>query len=103
MATKWADYLISAVQYTSTGSNIAKVRVHPDNGDTVGSGVETLRSHVVRRLESGRTYATITRDDADGTWRRGSDVGVVSVDGEKYIRTDRNKIKNDNLGRLPRF
>ncbi len=35
---KWADYLISAVQYNAAGAHIAKVMRHPDNGESVGTG-----------------------------------------------------------------
>jgi hypothetical protein len=103
MATKWADYLISAVQYNAAGTHIAKVRAHPDNGDSVGPGTEVSRSRVVSLLGAGTTFATITRDNANNKWNRGADVGVITVDGEKYIRTDRDKTKKDNLGQLPRF
>jgi len=103
MATKWADYLISAVRYDSTGSHIEKVKAHIDNGDSVGSGSEVLRSTVVRHIESGTTYSTITSNPTTDKWSRGADVGVVLIDGEKYIRTDRDKTKKDNLGQLPRF
>jgi hypothetical protein len=33
----------------------------------------------------------------------GADVRLITVAGEKHIRTDLDKTKNDNLGRLPRF
>lgn len=103
MATKWADYLISAVQYNAIGSHIAKVRAHPDNGDSVGAGTEVLRSRVVSLLGTGTTFATITWDSTNKTWNQGADIGVIIVDGEKYIRTDRDKTKRDNLGQLPRL
>lgn len=103
MATKWADYLISAVEYNSTGSHIARVRAHPDNGDTVGAGAEMQRSTVVSWLESGTTFATITRNTSDNKWTRGADVRVVVIDDTKYIRTDPDRTKSDNLGQLLRF
>jgi len=103
MATKWADYLISAVQYDPTESHIEKVKAHTDNGDTVGVASVVSRSTVVQNIESGITYATITKDATNQKWLRGADVGVISVDGEKYIRTDRDRTKKDNLGQLPRF
>jgi hypothetical protein len=103
MATKWADYLISAVQYNAAGTHIDKVRRHPDDGDAVGSSTDVLRSSVVSQLEAGTTFATITRDSTNSKWVRGADVEVITVDGEKYIRTDRDKTKKDNLGQLPRF
>jgi len=38
-----------------------------------------------------------------GEVARGADVGVITIDGEKYIRTERDKTQKDNLGQLPRF
>jgi hypothetical protein len=101
MATKWADYLISAVQYNYAGTHIAKVRRHPDNGDTIGNSTDVLRSSVVSQLEAGTTFATITKDGTK--WILGASVEVITVEGEKYIRTDRDKTRKDNLGELPRF
>lgn len=101
MATKWADYLISAVQYDYAGTHIAKVRRHPDNGDSVGNSTEVLRSSVVSQLEAGTTFSTITMVGTQ--WILGASVEVITVGGEKYIRTDRDKTTKDNLGDLPRF
>jgi len=43
------------------------------------------------------------RKNPEGKYVRGEDVRVVEIDGAKYIRTDANKAKADNLGTLPRF
>ena len=102
MATKWADYLISAVRYNASGSHIDKVRAHPDNGDSIGSGSDMARSRVVTLLESGWTFCTILKS-ADGKWRRGADIRVVIIEGEKFIKTEPDRTKKDNLGELPRF
>jgi hypothetical protein len=99
---KWADWLISAVRYDSDHSRIVKVLAHVDNDDSVGSGQEQTRAAVVSSIEGGKTYSTITKSP-DGKWRRGEDVRVVTVGGEKFIRTDANQTKGDNLGSLPEF
>ena len=103
MATKWADYLISAVRYNYDGSHIDQVRSHPDNGATVGAGTEVTRAQVVRLLESGSTFVTITWSPTSNSWNRGAEVRVVTISGEKFIRTDRDATKRDNLGQLPTF
>lgn len=33
---KWADYLISEVRYNSQHTHIDQVKIHEDNGDSVG-------------------------------------------------------------------
>ena len=103
MATKWADYLISAVQYSITAGHISKVRLHPDNGETVGVGIEVQREAVVNAIESGTTVMTITWNALNKSWTRGAKVETISVAGEKFIRTDRDATKSDNLGQLPTF
>ena len=102
MVEKWADYLISAVQYNAAETHIVKVMTHVDNGDSVGSGYEQLRQTVIQQIEAGSTYATITKG-ADGKWLRGAEVEIVSIDSVKYIKTVPDKTKKDNLGELPRF
>ncbi len=62
-----------------------------------------LRSSVVNLLDADKTFATITKDSTNSKWVQGANVEVITVDGEKYIRTDRDKTKKDNLGQLPRF
>jgi hypothetical protein len=34
------------------------------------------------------------------TWKKGEKIRGFSVDGEYYIRTDKNKVNLDNLGML---
>lgn len=98
---KWADYCISAVRYSYSGKHIDKVRVHTDDGQTIGPPTESTRTQVITAIEAGRSFVTIyARDDK---WRRGEDVRIVKVNGNKYIRTDANSKEEDNLGDLPKF
>ncbi len=101
MATKWADFLISAVQYDANKIHIKKVRVHEDKGDKVGNPPEEMpRGRVVENIENGNTFCTIIKS---GMWSKGEDVHVISMGSEKFIRTDKNQEKSDNLGNLPEF
>jgi len=102
MAEKWADYLISQVQYNTAETHIVKVLSHPDNGDSVGTGSEVTRQTVVARLEAGSTYMTITKG-ADKKWQKGAKVQIITVESVKYIKTVADSTKKDNLGSLPRF
>jgi hypothetical protein len=101
MAEKWADYLISAVRYNAAETHIEKVRVHVDNGDSVGPASDWTRAEVIARLEAGYTFVTIFKQD--GKWQKGAEVRVVTIHDEKFIRTDADRTKEDNLGNLPRF
>jgi hypothetical protein len=79
MSDKWADYLISKVEYNDKETHITRVLSHPDNGDTVGDGVDLTRSIVVSRLGGGSTFATIYWG-SDNKWKRGANVRVVIID-----------------------
>jgi hypothetical protein len=102
LASKWADYLISKVRYDSDETEIIKVKSHEDKGDKVGSSFEETRDEVVENLNEGTSYCTIFKND-EGKWEKGEDVHPVTVEGETYIRTDRNQTAEDNLGNLPTF
>ena len=102
MADKWADYLISAVRYNAAETHIEKVRVHVDKGDKIGSASDWARSEVITRLEAGYSFVTIVLGSND-KWQLGATVQIVVIHGEKFIRTDADRTKEDNLGSLPRF
>lgn len=99
---KWADYGISAKRLDTGGDRIERVLVHVDKGTTFGPPNDWARSEVVSAIGNGSSFVTILKPEED-RWKRGSDVGVVVVDGTKYIRTDRNSMAADNLGELPDF
>jgi len=102
VADKWADHLISAVRYNPAETHIDQVEVRNDNGDSVGAASTWARTDVVKGLEGGDTFATITKGSND-KWQRGADVGIIVVNGTKYIRTDADATSEDNLGSLPNF
>lgn len=95
---KWADYMISAVCYDDNGDRIVKVERYASK---YGDPTRVKKSRVVRNLEKGKTYVTIRKDNGD--WKKGEDVHIVSVGGEKFIKTNENKKETDNLGDLPEF
>lgn len=99
---KWADYCISAVRYDSEHDHIDSVRVHPDNGDSIGSSSEWTRASVVSSIDSGKSFITIT-SGSDGKWHKGADVHIITVNGVRYLRTDNNSTGSDNLENLPEF
>jgi hypothetical protein len=102
MADKWADYIITAVRFNSTGTHIEAVQIRADNGDTTGPASEATRAQIVASLEAGTTFCTATKG-SDGNWHKGATVKVVVIDNQKYIRTKADGTKADNLDNLPTF
>jgi hypothetical protein len=101
MATKWADYIITAVRFNSTNTHIEAVQIRADNGDTVGTVSEATRSQIVNSIESGTTFCTAT--SAGDKWHKGAAVKVVVIDNQKFIKTKADNSKADNLDNLPTF
>jgi hypothetical protein len=102
MASKWADYVITAVRFNSAGTHITEVQVREDTGENLTSAKTKTRSNVVTQIESGYTYCTAT-EGSDGKWKKGAEVKVVKIDYEKFIKTKADTSKKDNLDNLPRF
>jgi|SRR6185437_5073715 len=99
MTEKWADFAISAVEYSNNPKHIVRVAMRLDQGETLGNAAEMTRTAVINWIAAGYSVATVYRKD--GKWFRGADVQIVVRDGTRYIRTDADRIKADNLGSLP--
>ena len=99
---KWADYVIVQVRYNKEKDHIVAVRAREDWGDKLAEEKqEFTRQSVVEKIEKGTTFCTpITTPNG---LQKGADVEIVRIDGEKFIRTDKDKTKKDNLGELPEF
>jgi hypothetical protein len=102
VADQWAEFLISAVEYSDAPRHIARVAMRLDRGDKVGPKVEMSRPVVMAWLRAGYTVATIYKG-SDNKWQKGADVAIVTRDGKPYIRTDADNKAQDNLGELPGF
>jgi hypothetical protein len=102
MAEKWADYVITAVHFNTAGTHIEEVEARKDTGDSLAGPTTKTRATVVAELGSGYTYCTAT-DAGNGKWNKGAEVNVVTIDGEKFIKTKADSSKNDNLDNLPTF
>jgi hypothetical protein len=59
------------------------------------------RQDVVLAIQRGTTF--VTAFVRDGKLQRGEDVRIVTINGERYIRTDNNSVRADNLGNLPEY
>ena len=60
------------------------------------------REEVVKSIEAGNDWYTCKKKEKN-IYTRGEKIHVLPIDDEKFIRTDRNNIKSDNLGELPDF
>lgn len=98
---KWADFGIFRVKYNRDRTAIVEVEARSDLAETFGDPQRVPRAGVVAAIEMGRTFVTIYSRDRKLT--KGEDVRVVTVLGQKYIRTDNNSTTADNLGSLPEY
>ena len=62
---------------------------------------EYHRKDVVESIDNNKWYTCKPKEGT--TWTKQAEIHVLEVDGEKFIRTDRNRTKSDNLGELPDF
>jgi hypothetical protein len=103
--SKWADYIITAVEYESVylsgeGKRIAAVEVRMDLGGRLGSAEIWTRQHVQDAINlDHETFATAIMGD-NGRWRRGAHVRLVRLYGLEYLRTDHIEIPGDHLGEI---
>ena len=99
---KWADYLISEVRYSPDHHRILQVKQHKDLDGEVGEGEIIEGANVASNLKKGVSYMTIHNGSSE-TWKRGEKIRGFISDGEYHIRTDDNKVNQDNLGMLNEF
>ena len=100
---KWADYCIVGVRFAPDRKRIETVRMLPDTGSLLITGLIMPRRHVVAGLHRGMTFTTAVPDPEQMSYTRGQLVGLVNVDGIEYVRIDPAPIAVDDLGDLPEF
>ncbi|MCE7698399.1 MAG: toll/interleukin-1 receptor domain-containing protein [Methanobacterium paludis] len=98
---KWADYCISAVNFNTNSNRIKNVEVREDYGDTIGNPIKFSRTKLIESLESGMTFVTIINNGI--SWNKGETVNIVVLNKRKYIKIDKNRTPNDDLGNIPQF
>jgi hypothetical protein len=99
---KWADFVVTKVKYNRDHTQIVEVEVRTDTGESIANDPRrTVRQEVVSAILRGTTFVTAYL--RDGKWQKGEDVRVVTIHGERFIRTDSNSVKADNLGALPEY
>jgi len=101
MTDKWADYARVGEKYNEGHEHIVEVKMREDTGEKLTNQDTFSRRTVIGIIDSGKKI--ITAYLKDGKWQKGDKVGIVTVRGNKYIRTDGNSIDKDNLGELPEY
>jgi hypothetical protein len=100
---KWADYCIVGVRYAPDRKEIETVRMLPDTGSLLITGLIMARNQVLAGLQRGMTFTTALPDTEQMSYIKGQTIGAVTVDGCDYLRLDTNPIASDDLGDLPEF
>ena len=90
------------MHFNTAGTHIEEVQARKDTGDSLTSPTTKARATVVAELGSGYTYCTAT-EAGNGKWNKGAEVKVVTIHGEKFIKTKDDRSKADNLDNLPTF
>jgi len=95
------DFCVSAVKYDQADQHIEWLRLHEDLGDKIGAATFVPRVFVAHLIRKGcATFQTITRNPTTGKWEDGAALHLID---NIYLSTDRDDMKKDNLGKLPRF
>lgn len=100
MTTKWADYVITCVNYTADGTRIATVGVWTHEGTQLTNYQTWHRQQVVDALGDNKTFVTATKNTA-GLYEKGAAIQRYVVNREWFIQTVANSTAKDNLGSLP--
>ena len=99
MNEKWADYVITAVEYNSQRTHIVAVEVHEDLGSSLGAASRIIRQKVVDLIKSRKSFITATK--SNDKWTKGEEVRIIKIGSSEFIKTDNNSVEKDNLGKLP--
>ena len=95
---KWADYLISEVVYDSKNLISAATR-HQDTPLGITKGMLVDRLTIVSDIRNGLSHITIY--NGKNLWTKGHKIQTFSINGNSFLRIDKNKVKLDYFGDLP--
>lgn len=96
------DYYVSAIEYNSDNTHIAKLRVHTvnDDGKSDFSKFQDLtRPQVVDFIKKGKSFSTVTKN-AEGKWKLGQKLEIIQVTTD-YVKSKNDNSTRDNLENLP--
>jgi len=81
-----------------------RARMLTDDGLSLPLGYN--REDVIQSLNNNdKWYTCLFKEERNSKniWTKKAEIHIVEVDGENFIRTDKNQTKADNLGELPDF
>ena len=99
-AEKWADYCIIAVDYDENGL-IKTAHLFRDEGDRVEDRQSWNRAELIDAMLKGTTF--VTAKDSSSGWGRVSEVSLIKVGSDYFLRVDDRSIAEDMLGELPQL
>lgn len=68
--------------------------------DGLGDPKNYTRMEVIESIQDGNRWSTALKQP-NGKWEEKAEAHIIKVNGDLFIRTDRNQINRDNLGELP--
>jgi hypothetical protein len=100
---KWADYLIAAIRYEDNPNNgvISHLKVHIDNGDSIGASSTWTKQEVLNAISNGNTFSTIHKIE-EGKWKKGRGV-FLSTSDKEFLGTESGSLTKDELSDIPDF
>ncbi len=100
---KWADYCIVGVHFAADHKWVDVVRILPDTGDLLVTGLIMARQQIIAGIRRGMTFTTALPDPVQLSYTKGPAVNIVTVDGGEYLRTDTALLAADHLSDVPEF
>ncbi len=99
---KWADCVITAVKFKKERRHIEQVKLWKDEGEQLSSTEKIIsRQDVISLMEMKVSF--VTAYQKEGKWQKGDNVEIVLINNVQFIKTDGDRIEEDNLGKLPEF
>lgn len=96
------EYWISHKRMNQEETRIKRVMAMMMTGNGLSLPLTYDRKDIIQSIQKGIDWCTCLQKD-ETMWTKKAEINVVEVDGEYFIRTDRNIIKSDDLGELLEF
>ena len=101
---KRVDYCIVGVHFAKDRTCLETVRILPDTGDLLVTGLIMPRQQIIARSAARHdVHHGADRSNPVLTYTLGPAVGLVKVDGVEYLRLDETALAADDLGMLPEY
>jgi len=98
------DYVITKVGYDEDHAYIQKAKrweYDPNEGE-VRNAEEVDRDELIEAVENDGEHYTAPRD-GEGNLRWGQLVEVMEISEHRYVRSDSNPVRQDNLGDIEEY